>query len=278
MDYRVIDTLQNQLRALAVEVEKRHALIAYRNEQREPGAQEITRNIVADAAIQEHTAQVAKEARAVLLETLAIVEAGEPVPPFVRDFVDRLNTVSPLLSYDARAARIWETQAGAVLARLAPYLAQETPQAAGMDNNPAAVERRPRAPRYYLPTTKSREDLARIFQALVNAGYIAGSTPEALPDFLNAFTADDTAPQGRVTWVWKAKNGQVSPLQILDTAAQIAGRGDKITRNSQEDAAFLTAVSAIFGVSISAAVLHRYNMPGDSETETRGPVSRILKG
>lgn len=270
MDYRVIDTLQTQLRALAVEVEKRHALIAYRNEQREPGAQEITRNIVADAAIQEHTAQVAKEARAVLLETLAIVEAGEPVPPFVRDFVDRLNTVSPLLSYDARAARIWETQAGAVLARLAPYLAQESTKAAGMEE--------PRGPRYYLPTTKSREDLARIFQALVNAGYIAGSTPEALPDFLNAFTADDTAPQGRVTWVWKAKNGQVSPLQILDTAAQIAGRWDKITRNSQEDAAFLTAVSAIFGVSISAAVLHRYNMPGDSETETRGPVSRILKG
>ena len=259
MDYRVIDTLQTQLRALAVEVEKRHALIAYRNEQMEPGAPEITRNIVADATIQEHTAQAAKEARAVLLETLATVEAGEPLPGFIRDFLAYLNDIAPLLSYDARAARIWETQAGELLPRLAPYLAQESTKAAGMEE--------PREP-LCIPTTKSREDLARIFHALVKAGYISGLTPEALPDFLNAFT-QGAEKQGRVTWVWKAKNGGISPLQILDFAARMAGRGAEVL-----DPDFTAAVSAIFAVSISASTKHRYN--NSNGTETSADLSRII--
>ena len=269
MDYRVIDTLQTQLRALAVEVEKRHALIAYRNEQREPGAPEITRNIVADATIQEHTAQAAKEARAVLLETLATVEAGEPLPGFIRDFLAYLNDIAPLLSYDARAARIWETQAGELLPRLAPYLAQESTKAAGMGNNPAAGIEEPREP-LCIPTTKSREDLARIFHALVKAGYISGLTPEALPDFLNAFT-QGAEKQGRVTWVWKAKNGGISPLQILDFAARMAGRGAEVL-----DPDFTAAVSAIFAVSISASTKHRYN--NSNGTETSADLSRIIAG
>ena len=259
MDYRVIDTLQTQLRALAVEVEKRHALIAYRNEQMEPGAPEITRNIVADATIQEHTAQAAKETRAVLLETLATVEAGEPLPGFIRDFLAYLNDIAPLLSYDARAARIWETQAGELLPRLAPYLAQESTKAAGMEE--------PREP-LCIPTTKSREDLARIFHALVKAGYISGLTPEALPDFLNAFT-QGAEKQGRVTWVWKAKNGGISPLQILDFAARMAGRGAEVL-----DPDFTAAVSAIFAVSISASTKHRYN--NSNGTETSADLSRII--
>lgn len=269
MDYRVIDTLQTQLRALAVEVEKRHALIAYRNEQREPGAPEITRNIVADATIQEHTAQAAKEARAVLLETLATVEAGEPLPGFIRDFLAYLNDIAPLLSYDARAARIWETQAGELLPRLAPYLAQKSTKAAGMGNNPAAGMEEPREP-LCIPTTKSREDLARIFHALVKAGYISGLTPEALPDFLNAFT-QGAEKQGRVTWVWKAKNGDISPLQILDFAARMAGRGAEVL-----DPDFTAAVSAIFAVSISASAKHRYN--NSNGTETSADLSRIIAG
>ncbi len=249
MDYRVIDTLQTQLRALTVEVEKRHALIAYRNEQREPGAPEITRNIVADATIQEHTAQAAKEARAVLLETLATVEAGEPLPGFIRDFLAYLNDIAPLLSYDARAARIWETQAGELLPRLAPYLAQESTKAAGMEE--------PRGPRYYLPTTKSREDLPRIFHALTKAGYIAGETPEALPDFLNAFTpTQDTTPQGRITWIWADKRtGKTSPRQILDFLTLMNGGNAPRTLTAE---IYAGAVPAIFGVRMDKSVTSKF--------------------
>ena len=275
MDYRVIDTLQTQLQALAVEVERRHDYIAALNATRDPGTPEVSRNILADATIQERTAQVAKEARALLLETLAAVEGGETLPPFVRDFVERLTTVAPLLSYDTRAAGIWDTQAGALLARLAPYLAQESAKAAGMGNNPAAQVTPPREP-LCIPTTKSREDLRRIFHALAKARYIDGA-PEALPDFLNAFAAQDSKPtkQGRIAWVWIAKNGNISPLQILDFAARIAGRGFKEI-SAKEDAGFIAAVSAIFGVTISPDTLHRYNY--SNGTETSAEISRILQG
>lgn len=276
MDYRVIDTLQTQLQALAVEVERRHDYIAALNAKRDPGTPEITRNILADATIQERTAQVAKEARALLLETLATVEAGETLPPFVRDFVARLATVAPLLSYDKRAAGIWDTQAGALLPRLAPYLAQESAKAAGMGNNPAAQVTPPREP-LCIPTTKSREDLRRIFHALAKARYIDGDTPEALPDYLNAFATQESkaTKQGRITWVWKAKNGIISKLQILDFAARIAGIDFKQIY-AKEDAGFIAAVSAIFGVTITKDTLHRYNH--SNGTETSATISRILKG
>lgn len=269
MDYRVIDTLQADINALSVEVERRHAIIAERNAAREPGTPEVVRSILLDCSIQEHTAQAAKEARAVLLETLATVEAGEPLPGFIRDFLAYLNDIAPLLSYDARTARIWETQAGELLSRLAPYLAQESTKAAGMGSNPAAGMEEPREP-LCIPTTKSREDLARIFHALVKAGYISGLTPEALPDFLNAFTKG-AEKQGRVTWVWKAKNGGISPLQILDFAAQMAGKWDEVL-----DPDFTAAVSAIFAVSISASTKHRYNTING--TATSADLSRIIAG
>jgi hypothetical protein len=234
---------------------------------------------LADATIQDRTAKIAQDARAVLLDALATVEAGETLPGFVRDFLARLNTVAPLLSYDTAAARIWNTQAAPLLARLAPFLCREGQNAAGNSNTPGAGENAPRGPRYYLPTTKSREELARIFQALKEARYIEGATPEALPDFLNAFAqgAESTTPQGRISWIWKAKNGQVSPLQILDFAARITGREENAKITRAKDAGFIAAVCAIFGVSISASVLHRYNFPDGSGTETSADIARIIE-
>lgn len=257
MDYRVIDTLQNQVQGLTVEVERRHALIAARNATREAGTPEITRNILADATIQERTAKIAKEARPVLLETLATVEAGETLPGFVRDFLERLNAVAPLLSYDTAAARIWNAEAGELLARLALYFAKEGPKAAGMDNTPAAQGNAPRGPRYYLPTTKSREDLPRIFHALEKAGYIAGETPEALPDFLNAFTpTQDTTPQGRITWIWADKRtGKTSPRQILDFLTLMNGGNAPRTLTTEICAG---AVPAIFGVRMDKSVPSKF--------------------
>lgn len=278
MDYRVIDTLQTQLQALAVEVERRHDYIAALNAKRDPGTPEVSRNILADATIQERTAQVAKEARALLLETLAAVEGGETLPPFVRDFVERLTTVAPLLSYDTRAAGIWDTQAGALLARLAPYLAQESAKAAGMGNNPAAQVTPPREP-LCIPTTKSREDLRRIFHALAKARYIDGA-PEALPDFLNAFAAQDSKPtkQGRIAWVWTDKRtGKVSPRHILDFITLMNG-GNALRATTPE--IYGRAVPAIFGVQMQKAVPSKFYRRCVEEkfSEVHADLSRIING
>ncbi len=289
MDYRVIDSLYHKLETLRLNTEYRHKYIAALNAKREAEAQKagepnppkLTHNILADARIQEYTKEVAKEVRTVLLEALSIVEDGKPLPPFVREFVAFLCNSAPDLSFHPASSMIWESQAGQFLPRIAPYLAQESAKPAGIDNTPAAEKEPPRAP-LCIPTAKSRSDLARIFHALVEAGYIAGDTPEALPDFLNSFATQDTPaqepkPQGRITWVWTAKNKQVSPSQILDFATQVAGRG-KAKLSAAEDGAFLAAVSAIFGVSISKSVLHRYNYPGNNGPETSATIARILDG
>ena len=288
MDYRVIDSLYYKIEMLRLNTEYRHKFIAYLNAKREEEAKEagkpappkLTHNFLTDARIQEDTQKVAKEVRAVLLEALSIVEEGKPLPPYVQEFVVFLCNSAPDLSFNPVASLIWESQAGQFLARIAPYLAQESTKPAGIDNTPAAEKEPPRAP-LCIPTDKSRSDLARIFRALVEAEYIAGETPEALPDFLNAFATPDTQaqdpkPQGRITWVRTAKNGQISPLQILDFAAQVAGRGN--AKLSAEDGAFLAAVSAIFGVSISNSIKHRFNYPGDNGPETSAEIARILGG
>lgn len=261
MDYRVIDTLQNQLQGLTVEVERRHALIAAKNETREDGTPEIKRNILADATIQEHTAKIAKEARPVLLETLSTVEAGETLPDFVRKFVDNLNDIAALLSYDTAATKIWQTQAGELLTCIATYRAQGNAL---------------REPRYYLPTEKSQEDLARIFHDLAKGKYIDATLPEALRNFLNAFAssnpgaqeAQSTAPQARITWIWKARNGQVSPMQILDFAIRMTGRP-----NNAIPQEFYNTVAAIFGVNISRGVKDRY---WRQKTEISEDLERII--
>ena len=287
MDYCVIDSIYRKLETLRINTEYRHKYIAYLNDKREEEAQKagepappkLTRNILIDARIQEETKEIAKEVRAVLLEALSIVEDGKPLPPFVREFITYLCNSAPDLSYNPALSLIWESQAGQFLARITPYLAQESAKPAGTDNAPAAEKEPPRAP-LCIHTSKSRRDLARIFSALVKAGYIAGETPEALPDFLNAFATQDTQAQdpkqqGRITWVWTAKNGSISPLQILDFAARIAGRGyAKISTAKDKD--FIAAVSVIFGVKISPNTLHRYNTTNG--TETSATIARILAG
>lgn len=76
---------------------------------------------------------------------------------------------------------------------------------------------------YHLKTAYNRQQLACIFARLVAAGYIDGSTPEALGDFLNAF--DPAAKkQGRISWIWTDKRqGQPAPRHILDFVAQMDG-------------------------------------------------------
>lgn len=89
----------------------------------------------------------------------------------------------------------------------------------------AVTEAGERKSLYHLNTAHNRQELARIFARLAAAGYIDGSAPEALADFLNAF--DPAAEkQGRIAWIWpdkRSRTGRVSHRHILDFVAQMDG-------------------------------------------------------
>ena len=133
-----------------------------------------------------------------------------------------------------------------------------------------------------ITTEKSQEDLQRIFRELVEAGYIDGSAPEALADFLNAF--DPAAEkQGRIAWIWADKRqGQPSPRHILDFVAQMAGGLDGIAPEMCDRIA-----SAIFGQAIARHVLSKFRTHWyrwiDSETparicDTHADIAAIVTG
>ena len=107
---------------------------------------------------------------------------------------------------------------------------------------------------YHLKTAYNRQQLARIFDRLVAAGYIDGSAPEALADFLNAF--DPAAEkQGRISWIWTDKrNGDVSPRHILDFVAQMAGgKPDVVTPELYKRTAL-----QIFGLPFKPDVVSKF--------------------
>ena len=108
-------------------------------------------------------------------------------------------------------------------------------------------------PLYSLQTSHNRQELARIYAALVDAGYIDGSAPDACGDFCRAF--DPAADQqGRIAWAWTDKHiGKVSPRQILDFVAQMAGGLDGIAPNMCDRIA-----PAIFGQAIARDVLSKF--------------------
>lgn len=267
--YREIDTLQKKITFLTVEVERRHAIIAlknaeieHRNAHKAEGEEKerlITRNTLYDGAIQEHAAQLGKEARPVLLKILETAEAGKPLPDFIRDFLESLNTVPGILAYNGNTAKIWAAQVEELSARLSPYFNTQEPKPT-------------KRMREYLTTSKSQAEIKRIFHDLAAAGYIAGSTPEALPDFLNAFNQEPTAPQGNITWKWTAKNGSISPAQILDFVVLMAG-GYYIF--DFDNTAIYPAVSAIFGVEVSADIKRRFRS-GDGSS-IYNDLERIIK-
>lgn len=68
---------------------------------------------------------------------------------------------------------------------------------------------------YCLKTNKNREGLTQIYDKLVAGGFIEGSAPGALANFLNAFNKD-AAEQGRIKWIKKAKNGKISKAEACD--------------------------------------------------------------
>ena len=139
-----------------------------------------------------------------------------------------------------------------------------------------------RKPLYSLQTSHNRQELARIYAALVDAGYIDGSAPDACGDFCRAF--DPTADQqGRIAWVWTDKrNGRVSPRQILDFVAQMAGGLDGIVPDMCDRIA-----PAIFGQAIARPALSKFRTRWyrwiDSETparicDTHADIAAIVTG
>lgn len=92
-----------------------------------------------------------------------------------------------------------------VLARFRPVEGQ-TP--AGMENTSTGTV-------YALTSNKTPEQLRGIFSALVGAGYIDGSGPESLPDFLRAFDPG-AGKQGRIIWTRRAKSHALNKMALCD--------------------------------------------------------------
>lgn len=137
-------------------------------------------------------------------------------------------------------------------------------------------------PLYSLQTSHNRQELARIYAALVDAGYIDGSAPDACGDFCRAF--DPAADQqGRIAWAWTDKRtGRVCPRHILDFVAQMAGGLDGIAPDMCDRIA-----PAIFGQAIARHVLSKFRTRWyrwiDSETparicETHADIAAIVTG
>lgn len=132
-------------------------------------------------------------------------------------------------------------------------------------------------PPYSLQTSHNRQELARIYVALVDAGYIDGSAPDAAQDFCNAF--DPAADrQGRISWIWTDKrNREVCPRQILDFVAQMGGSTtiDGITREMCEKVA-----PAVFGLAIDPTILSKFRTRWNREKycDTHADIGAILSG
>ena len=131
---------------------------------------------------------------------------------------------------------------------------------------------------YHLKTAYNRQQLARIFDRLVAAGYIDGSAPEALADFLNAF--DPAAEkQGRISWIWadkRNKDGNVSPRHIVDFVAQMTvGIPHAITPEMRKK-----VIPAVFGLEIKSDILSKYLLIWEKKKycDTHDDISAILSG
>ena len=201
------------------------------------------------------------------------IDKGQVIGGPVRE---RLNA----WDYMAALFSSWPARSGSIGAAEPPSIAE----AAGFRPVEATTEAGTGKPLYSLQSAYDRPQLARIFARLVEAGYIDGSAPDALADFLNAF--DPTANrQGRISWIWtpkRQKQPRPSDRHILDFVAQMEGGAalDGITLEMCKKAA-----PAIFGREISRPVLSkfrtRWNCWIDSETpyricETHADIAAIL--
>ena len=109
-------------------------------------------------------------------------------------FVDRLEDAGNLAGMNAYRLALKKPSIKAVDAR----------KAAGTGKPLLCIE-----------TGLNEAELTRLFNDLANAGYIDGTRPAALQEWLNIFNpAADT--QGRAVWIKKAKSGSLNKSALLD--------------------------------------------------------------
>lgn len=128
------------------------------------------------------------------------IDKGQVIGGPVRE---RLNA----WDYMAALFSSWPALSGCTGAAEPPSIAAEATSEPAEAATGAGIGK----PLYSLQTSHNRQELARIYAALVDAGYIDGSAPDACGAFCRAF--DPAADQqGRIAWAWTDKRtGRVSP-------------------------------------------------------------------
>lgn len=165
---------------------------------------------------------------------LLCIDKGQVIGGPVRE---RLNA----WDYMAALFSSWPALSGCTGAAEPPSIAAE----ATSEPAEAATGARIGKPLYSLQTSHNRQELARIYAALVDAGYIDGSAPDACGAFCRAF--DPAADQqGRIAWIKKAKNHQLNKMAICDFLRQFGITERKDLREY---------ALAIFGETLSKSTL-----------------------
>ena len=195
---------------------------------------------------------------------LLCIDKGQVIGGPVRE---RLNA----WDYMAALFSSWPALSGCTGAAEPPSIAAEATSEPAEAATGAGIGK----PLYSLQTSHNRQELARIYAALVDAGYIDGSAPDACGAFCRAF--DPAADQqGRIAWAWTDKRtGRVSPRQILDFVAQMAGGLDGITHDMCDRIA-----PAIFGQAITRPVLSKFRTRWNrgEYCDTHAEIAAIVTG
>ena len=195
---------------------------------------------------------------------LLCIDKGQVIGGPVRE---RLNA----WYYMAALFSSWPALSGCTGAAEPPSIAAEATSEPAEAATGAGIGK----PLYSLQTPHNRQELARIYAALVDAGYIDGSAPDAARDFCNAF--DPAADrQGRISWIWTDKRTRkVSPRHILDFVAQMAGG----LEGSAQDMCDKIA-PAIFRRAISRYVFSKFRTRWNRREycDTHADISAIISG
>lgn len=165
---------------------------------------------------------------------LLCIDKGQVIGGRVRERLDTWGYMAALFSS-------WPALSGCTGAAEPPSIAAEATSEPAEAATGAGIGK----PLYSLQTSHNRQELARIYAALVDAGYIDGSAPDALADFLRAF--DSAADQqGRIAWIKKARNHHLNKMAICDFLTLFG---------INERKALKEYTLAIFGVTLSPSTL-----------------------
>lgn len=139
---------------------------------------------------------------------------------------------------------------------LARFRSSEGQTPGGMENTSIGTV-------YALTTDKTPDQLRGIFAALSGAGYIDGSGPESLSDFLRAFDPG-SGEQGRIIWTRRAKSHALNKMALCDFLYLHGIPAD----------CWREYAAAIFGVEVSKSTISN----AATGSADRGKLRTILDG